>query len=57
METRKSQLEALQKQKPPENKEELVKYLMKRLEASELSIKTMEEVIENERILRKGTSK
>ena len=57
METRKSQLEALQKQKPPENKEELVKYLMKRLEASELSIKTSEEVIEHERVLRKGTSK
>lgn len=51
------QLEVLQKQKPPERQDELIEYLMKRLKAAEGSIKVCEEVIENERELRKQSSK
>ena len=50
-------MEALQKQKPPSKQDELVNYLMERLQAAEGSIKTAEEVIESERNLRKDTSK
>jgi hypothetical protein len=38
MSSQKSKLEALQKQAPPKDPEELVQYLMKRLEAAEQSI-------------------
>ena len=37
--SQKSELESLQRQKPPTNKEDYVEYLMKRLEAAENSIK------------------
>ena len=54
---KRSELEALQKQKPPEKQEELIEYLMKRLKAAEASIQVCEEVIESERGLRKASSK
>ena len=54
---KRSELEALQRQKPPEKQEELIEYLMKRLKAAEASIQVCEEVIESERGLRKESSK
>lgn len=54
---RRSELEALQRQKPPEKQEELIEYLMKRLKAAEASIQVCEEVIESERGLRKESSR
>ena len=54
---KRSELEALQRQKPPEKQEDLIEYLMKRLKAAEASIQVCEEVIENERGLRKESSK
>lgn len=43
--------------KPPSKQDDLVEYLLRRLEASENSIKTCEDVISNERDLRKESSK
>lgn len=54
---KRSELEALQRQKPPERQDELIEYLMKRLKAAEASIQVCEEVIESERGLRKASSK
>lgn len=54
---RRSELEALQRQKPPEKQDELVEYLMKRLKAAEASIQVCEDVIESERGLRKESSR
>ena len=54
---RRSELEALQRQKPPEKQEELIEYLMKRLKAAEASIQVCEDVIESERGLRKESSR
>lgn len=53
----KQKLESLQRQKPPTKQDDLVQYLLKRLEAAESSIKAAEEVITNERTLRHSTSK
>ena len=55
--SQKTKLEALQKQKPPTDPQELVQYLMKRLDAAEQSIKVQEGVIMSERELRKMSSK
>jgi len=57
MSSHKSKLEALQKQAPPKDPEELVQYLMKRLDAAEQSIQAQEKVIFSERELRKQSSK
>lgn len=57
LEVNRSRLEALQKQQPPKKQDELINYLMERLQAAEGSIKTAEEVIESERNLRKESSK
>jgi hypothetical protein len=45
----KQKLNALQMQKPPQNQEDLIQYLLKRLDAAEQSIAASEEVIKNER--------
>lgn len=47
----------LQKKKPPLDQEKLVDYLMERLQAAEESIKVYENIIEEERRLRKESSK
>lgn len=52
-----SKLEELQKQEPPKNKEDLVQYLMLRLRAAEDSIVVAEDVIEQERNIRKSSNK
>ena len=57
MTAQKNELESLQRQKPPTDTEELVQYLMQRLEAAEKSIKIHEEVISSERELRKSSAK
>jgi DNA-binding transcriptional MerR regulator len=55
--TQKQKLDILQRQKPPSKQEDLVQYLLKRLEAAETSIKVADEVIKSERQLRQSTSK
>jgi len=57
MASQKTKLEALQKQQPPTDPDELVQYLMKRLEAAEQSLKVQEDVINKERELRKASAK
>lgn len=57
LESQKEKLENLQRQKPPSDPEELVKYLIERLDAAEEAIKVQEKVIISERELRKMGSK
>ena len=52
----KSKLLAVQSQKPPTDEAELVQYLMKRLEVYEQSISDQENIIKQERDLRKQGS-
>ena len=49
-------LAQLQKTEPPKDQEQLVAYLMERLQVAEDSIRTAQEVIENERAIRKDSS-
>lgn len=55
--SQKNKLNALQRQQPPKDQDELIQYLIKRLEAAEDSIKVADEVIKSERDMRKQTSK
>mmetsp|Transcript_34669 Transcript_34669/g.53101 ORF Transcript_34669/g.53101 Transcript_34669/m.53101 type:complete len:101 (+) Transcript_34669:548-850(+) len=53
----KAKLESLKKQKPPTDPNEMVKYLLLRLEAAEDSIVASEKVIGSERDMRTTASK
>ena len=53
----KQKLQDLQQMPKPTNKDEMIDYLVKRLESAESAIKTSEEIIQQERQNRKAMSK